>query len=124
MRFFNLLILIVLTLGLAWFSARNWTPVTLALWPPYQMVIQLPVLVVLCVLTGWLPSTAVYSFSRWRLKRRLLRAEAELLSTRSVTATEAATPFEMPVLKSKAALVREPGTFVPPHIPMPPADGL
>lgn len=124
MRFLNLLIIVVLALALAWFSARNWTPVSLALWPPYQMVIQLPVLVVLCVLIGWLPTTALHSFSRWRLNRKLSRAEAELQATRSVAIADAGEPFEMPVLKSKTAMTREPGSFVPPHIPTPPADGL
>ena len=122
MRFLSLLIALVLALALAWFSAQNWTPVTLALWPPYQLIIRLPVLLVICVLAGWLPTTMIHSFTRWRLTRRLSRTEAELRSTR--TATPADEPFEMPVLKSQAAMARPAGSFVPPHIPTPPAEGL
>ena len=123
MRFLSLLVAIVLALALAWFSAQNWVPVTLSLWPPYQLVIQLPVLVVLCIFIGWLPTTAIHSFSRWRLRRKLARTELALESTRTVAVADAGAPFEMPVLKSQAPGSRPAGSFVPPHIPIPP-DGL
>ena len=47
------LVLVILAL-----IAANWVPVTLKLWPPYELVIRLPVLMVLCVLavmarTSW-----------------------------------------------------------------------
>ena len=120
MRFVSLLIMLLLTLVLAWFAAQNWTPVTLSLWTPYQLVIRLPVLMVVCVLAGWLPTTLVHSLQRWQLKRRLLRTE-QALASHTRTAPEA--PFEMPVLKSRTTSTPSAG-FVPPVIPTPTTDDL
>lgn len=124
MRFITLLIFLAFALALAWFSAQNWVPVTLALWPPYQLIIRLPVLMVLCALAGWLPTTALHSISAWRLRRKLSRTERALESTRSVGIADTGEPFEMPVLKSRAPGASAPGGFVPPVIPMPPSDGI
>ncbi len=126
MRFLTLLTFLVFALALAWFSAQNWgpAPVTLNLWPPYQLVIRLPVLMVACVLAGWLPTTALHSISAWRLRRKLVRTERALESTRSVGIAGVGEPFEMPVLKSRAPGAPAPGGFVPPVIPTPPSDGI
>jgi uncharacterized integral membrane protein len=97
MRFLKILGLIVAALALAWFAARNWVPVTVNLWPPYQMVIRLPVLIVGAVLLGWLPTMLAHSLSRWRWRRRLSRTERELQATRSAsTATTASAPVPSP----------------------------
>jgi uncharacterized integral membrane protein len=123
MRFLSLLIVLALALALAWFSAQNWVPVTLSLWPPYQLVIRLPVLMVVCVLAGWLPSAAVGSLQAWQLRRRLTRTERELQSTRAVAGAPEpaipAEPFEKPVLRSAPY---QPRTM--PEIKLPPSDGL
>jgi lipopolysaccharide assembly protein A len=93
MRILRLLVVLTLALLLAWFSAANWQMVTLKLWPPYVIDVRLPVLLVLAVLAGWLPSALAHSFTRWRLRRRLTRTERELETTRAV-ATEPAVPAE------------------------------
>ena len=124
MRFLGLLVVLALALALAWFSAQNWVPVTLSLWAPYELVIRLPVLMVICVLAGWLPSAAVGSLNAWQLRRRLARTERELEATRAATgatspAAEPAEAFEKPVLKSAPY---QPRTM--PEIKLPPSDGL
>ena len=127
MRFLGLLVVLALALALAWFSAQNWEPVTLSLWAPYELVIRLPVLMVICVLVGWLPTAAVGSLNAWQLRRRLARTERELQATRAVAdagtgavpAVDPAEPFDKPVLKSAPY---QPRTM--PEIKLPPADGL
>ena len=47
MRLFTLILYGALALVLVWFSVRNWVPVTVALWPPYELVIRLPALILL-----------------------------------------------------------------------------
>lgn len=74
MRFLKLLAYLAVTLVLAWFAARNWTSVTVNLWPPYQLVIRLPVLLVAAALLGALPGAVIHSASRWRWRRQLARA--------------------------------------------------
>ena len=83
MRVLTALIVLVLALLLAWFSAANWVPVAVRLWPPYELVVRLPVLMVLCVLAGWLPSAMWNSAARWRLQRRLAQAERALETSRA-----------------------------------------
>ena len=92
MRFLRLFGLIAAALALAWFAARNWVPVTVNLWPPYQLVIRLPILIVGAILLGWLPTTLAHSLSRWRWRRRLSRTERELQAQRSAATVLSSTP--------------------------------
>ncbi len=94
MRFLRLFGLILAALALAWFAARNWVPVTVNLWPPYQLVIRLPILIIGAILLGWLPTMLAHSLSRWRWHRRLSRTERELQATRSAAILPSSTAAE------------------------------
>jgi hypothetical protein len=105
MRFLKLLLFIVLGLALAWFWTINWVPVTVRLWAPYELVIQLPVLLAAAVLLGWLPSALAHSLNRWRWHRKLTRTERELEARRTVTepavsttSTDMAPPQAQPIV--------------------------
>jgi lipopolysaccharide assembly protein A len=97
MRLLTLTLYGALALLLLWFSARNWVPVTVALWPPFELVIRLPVLILLSVLLGALPGLVLHRVTRWRLTRRLGRTEQELALLRMPAAeTPAPPPAQMP----------------------------
>ena len=84
MRTLKTILYVILAVLLALFAVANWVPVTLRLWPPYELVIRLPVLIVAAVLAGAFPGALVHRVSRWRWQRRLTRTERELEAVRPV----------------------------------------
>jgi uncharacterized integral membrane protein len=86
------LLTILLFVLIAVFAAANWTPVTVKLWPPYEIVTKLPVLVVAAVLLGWLPAGTAHAVARWRWRRRLERTERELEAARPAEPAPPAAP--------------------------------
>lgn len=89
MRAITFIIYTLIGIALAWFAARNWIPVTLQLWPPYEMVIRLPVLVIAAVFLGALPVALLHVVSRWRWRRRLAKAERQLAKAQPLAPAEA-----------------------------------
>ena len=75
MQFLKILFWAILAVVLAAFAHANWVPVTIRLWADLVMDIKLPVLVLLAVLLGFLPTYAVLRAERWRSKRRIASME-------------------------------------------------
>jgi uncharacterized integral membrane protein len=92
MRPIRTLLTIALLLLFILFAAANWTPVTVKLWPPYELVVKLPVLVLVAAFAGWLPAGVAHAVARWRWRRRLERTERELEAARPAPAAEPAAP--------------------------------
>jgi lipopolysaccharide assembly protein A len=67
---------VVLAIILILFSINNWTVVTVRIWENLLWETRLPVLVILTLLIGWLPTWLVHLAGRWRLRRRILALEA------------------------------------------------
>lgn len=76
MRIIRWTISLVVIAVLAWFAARNWTPVTVNLVPPTQIVLPLPLLVFALLILGAVPPSLAHAFDKWRWQRRVRKAEA------------------------------------------------
>lgn len=89
MRIVRTVIWVVLIIALVLFSINNWATVTVKIWEGLLWETKLPVLVVLSLLVGWLPTWLVHLVGKWRLKRRISALEAVTrLPTASLTTTQ------------------------------------
>lgn len=82
MHFLRTLFWVVFAVIAAVLSLNNWTPVTIQLWAPVELVLKLPVLVAIAFLAGLLPGVILHRTSRWQLKRRLQSTERALADMR------------------------------------------
>ncbi|RVT89478.1 DUF1049 domain-containing protein [Sphingomonas crocodyli] len=95
MQFLKILFWAILAVVLAAFARANWGAVTIRLWADIVMDIKLPVLLVIAVLVGFLPTYALLRTERWRSKRRIASMErnAEQMGlTNGAVADESPTP--------------------------------
>ena len=72
MQFLKTLIWVVLAVFVAIIARNNWTDVTINLWGTLQADIKLPLLILLAVLLGFLPTFLIYRARLWSLRRRML----------------------------------------------------
>lgn len=79
MHFLKTLFWVVLAVIAVVFSLQNWVPVPINLWAGFTAEVKLPVLIVLGVLIGFLPTYAVHRTRLWRLKRRIDNLERNAL---------------------------------------------
>lgn len=79
MHFLKTLFWVVLAVVTVIFSLRNWEPVPINLWAGLTADVKLPVLIVLGVLIGFVPTYAVHRTKLWRLKRRIDNLERNAL---------------------------------------------
>ena len=70
MRFLKILFWVVVAAMVGLLAARNWRNVTIDLWGDLQADIKIPVLLVLAVLIGFLPTYVLYRAKLWGLQRR------------------------------------------------------
>ena len=75
MQFLRTLFWVVIAAFLAILARNNWTDVTINLWSPFQADIKLPLLVLICVLLGFLPPFLILRGRIWALNRRLAAAQ-------------------------------------------------
>lgn len=61
-----------------WFALNNWTPVPVNLSATAFVEPALPVLVLLALLTGFVPTWVMHKLSRFLLNRRLAKAEKRI----------------------------------------------
>lgn len=92
MQFLRTLFWVVLAVFVAIVARNNWFDVTINLWGSLQADIKLPVLVLLGVLTGFLPTFLVLRARLWSLKRRLLTIRNQPGSTAGVSPNPPETP--------------------------------
>jgi putative membrane protein len=71
MRFLKTLFWVIAAIIVLAFSHANWTDVSINLWAGMVMVTKLPVLMILSVLIGFLPTYVLLRTARWRMRRRI-----------------------------------------------------
>ncbi|WP_294353849.1 hypothetical protein [uncultured Sphingomonas sp.] len=94
MQFLKILFWCLLAFIAAVFTFGNWTTVSIQLFGDLVMEINLPLLLLLTFLLGFLPTLIYQHVIRWRLRQRLSAAERALVSTRAIS--EAALPEQAP----------------------------
>ncbi len=94
MQFLKTLFWVILAVVAVIFSLRNWSPVPINLWAGMTADVKLPVLMVLGVLIGFLPTYAVHRTKLWRLNRRIDNLERNALL--AGTPPPAAEPIDPP----------------------------
>jgi uncharacterized integral membrane protein len=95
MQFLKTLFWVLLAVLVALFAVRNWADVTLNLWGDIQADIKIPMLILVAVLLGWLPTWLVMRARLWTVRRRLEALDRQ----RTVETAPAATDNgETPVL--------------------------
>ena len=95
MYFLKTLFWVILAVVAVIFALRNWTPVPVSLWAGLTADIKLPVLVVLSILLGFVPTYVIQRAKLWRLKRRIDNIERNALEVG--TPTPVAEPIDPPV---------------------------
>lgn len=94
MQFLKILFWCLLAFIAAVFTFGNWTTVSIQLFGGLVMEINLPLLLLLTFLLGFVPTLVYQHVVRWRLRQRLSTAERALARTRSII--DAASPEPAP----------------------------
>jgi putative membrane protein len=87
MRFLSTLFWALVAAIAALFSWVNWTPVGLRLWDTLELDIQLPLLLLIVFLLGFLPTWLVMRARVWSFRRRLEALERQRISATSEPTT-------------------------------------
>ena len=91
MQFLKLLFWCLLAFVAALFTYGNWNTVPVHLWSGLIADVNLPLLLLITFLIGFLPTLAYQHWFRWRLRQRLATSEQGLAQLRA-TLTPPATP--------------------------------
>lgn len=86
MQFLKILFWCLLAFVAALFTYGNWQPVTIHLWSGLEALVNLPLLLLVTFLVGFLPAHLYHLAKRWRLRQRLAQAEDTLAATRALIA--------------------------------------
>ena len=78
LRFLRTLFWIVVAVLITLFAAQNWRDVTVDLWANLQADIKLPLLLLVAILCGFLPTWLIYRARLWRLQNRVGAARHDL----------------------------------------------
>jgi putative membrane protein len=89
MRFLSTLFWVLLAVVLVLFASRNWMPVPLRLWDDIEADVNLPLLLLIVFLLGFLPTWLVMRARVWSFRRRLEALERQRVTTAAETATAA-----------------------------------
>ena len=92
MRFLSTLFWVLLAVILVLFASRNWMPVPLRLWDDIEADVNLPLLLLIAFLLGFLPTWLVMRARVWSFRRRLEALERQRLSTAAEPTTAAEGP--------------------------------
>ena len=93
MQFLKILLWVLLAFVAAIFTSGNWTWVTVNLWGGLVAEVNLPFLMLLMFVVGWLPTYLYFRAQRWRLAQRLNTAERVIADLKPVpVAMSAADP--------------------------------
>lgn len=88
MQFLRTLIWVLVAGIVVAFSFNNWAPVPVRLWGGLIADINLPLLMAIMFLLGFVPAYLLYVGARWRLKSRLAGVERTLADMRAAQAAE------------------------------------
>jgi hypothetical protein len=108
MQFLKILFWCLLAFVAALFTYGNWGPVPIHLWGGLEALVNLPLLLLVVFLIGFLPTHGYHSARRWRLRQRLAQAEEALATTRALVL--APRPPAVPEPPVSAEPVAEPAT--------------
>lgn len=87
-----------LILGLiAAFAVTNWHPVEIQLWSGLVADVNLPFLLLVIFLAGFLPMLLLFHTVRWRLRQRIGMLERTVEEMRNLHAASPATASAMPI---------------------------
>lgn len=89
MRFLSTLFWVLLAVVLVLFASRNWMPVPLRLWDDIEADVNLPLLLLMVFLLGFLPTWLVMRARVWSFRRRLEALERQRVTTAAEPATTA-----------------------------------
>ncbi|MBS0478452.1 MAG: hypothetical protein JSR79_04040 [Proteobacteria bacterium] len=96
MQFLKILLWCLLAFVAAIFTFGNWTWVTINLWGGLVAEVNLPFLMLLTFLAGWLPTWLYFRTQRWRLAQRLNTAERVIADLKPAPVAIAADPVPVP----------------------------
>jgi len=97
MQFLKILLWCLLAFVAAIFTFGNWTWVTINLWGGLVAEVNLPFLMLLTFLLGWLPTYLYFRTQRWRLAQRLNTAERVIADLKPVPPVTVVEPVATPV---------------------------
>jgi uncharacterized integral membrane protein len=75
LRFLKTLFWIAVAVLVTLFAANNWRDVTISLWGNLEADVKIPVLLVVMLLVGLVPTILVYRAKIWRLNNRVAAAQ-------------------------------------------------
>ncbi|WP_066478556.1 MULTISPECIES: lipopolysaccharide assembly protein LapA domain-containing protein [unclassified Sphingomonas] len=78
------------------FAFNNWVSVDVRLWGGLVAQINLPVLLLLTFLLGFVPVYLLYRTSRWRMRQRLAASERNVMELRNAAQLPAFPPETAP----------------------------
>ena len=96
MQFLKYLFWCLLAFLAAVFSFGNWRSVEVRLWGGLIALVNLPFLLFVTFLVGFLPMLVYHLTTRWRLRQRLLTCERTIDTLRAVVAPPEPTPAVEP----------------------------
>ncbi|MDQ2878137.1 MAG: lipopolysaccharide assembly protein LapA domain-containing protein [Pseudomonadota bacterium] len=82
MQFLKILFWCLLAFVAALFTYGNWATVPIHLWSGLIAEVNLPLLLLVTFLIGFVPAWFYYNFNRWRLRSRLTTAERTIADLR------------------------------------------
>ncbi|MES2058825.1 MAG: lipopolysaccharide assembly protein LapA domain-containing protein [Pseudomonadota bacterium] len=119
MQFLKILFWCLLAFIAALFTIGNWTTVSLKLWGGLVAEVNLPLLLFVTFLIGFVPAMAYYRTILWRLRNRLSTSQRAMTDLRDATAAPpppALTPDPEPPLPAPSVPPAAVPTAVPPGV--------
>jgi len=107
MQFLKILFWFLLAFVAALFTYSNWTVVQINLWSGLIAEVNLPLLLLVTFLIGFVPTYLYLGTIRWRLRQRLASCERLLAEQRAVVAVPPA-PVAEPVVVAGTATESRP----------------
>ncbi|MCU6452890.1 hypothetical protein LPN01_02245 [Sphingomonas sp. A2-49] len=98
MQFLKILFWFLLAFVAALFTYGNWASIQIKLWGDLIADVNLPLLMLVTFLVGFLPTYLYLGTVRWRLRQRLASCERMLAESRTLAAAPAA-PVATPILR-------------------------
>ena len=89
MQFLKTLFWVLIAVLVVLFSTRNWFDVTVSLWGDIQADIKLPILLLLAVLIGFVPTWSLMRTRIWSHRRRMEAMERNRLAAMPTDASAA-----------------------------------
>jgi putative membrane protein len=96
MNFLKTLFWVLVAVVVVLFASRNWAPVTLNLWGDIQADVKIPILMLIALLLGWLPTWLVMRAKLWAMRRRVEALERQRAT--EITPEPVVEPVESPVI--------------------------